>query len=534
MRRALPVALLAVLLAAVPAGGASAQSASEPAPAEPVDDADRDADIFGGEDDEEPAPAVPTAPAEREEEPAPRRTPPRGGEAGRDDSIFGTEDGGPTADPILTKEDLLGLERDILQIGGLLYLRFAYAIQEDTAIEDDRFSLPALLDVYLDARPTDRIRGYVRGRMTYDPTYDADDPDALFAVGDNPDVLLDQLWLKFDIARAVYLTIGKQPAKWGTGHIWNPLDFLQDRHRDPLSFFDERTGVTLVKLHVPVESLAWNFYAVAILDRAASLDRIGVAGRAEFVVGPTELALSARWRHEEAPRFGFDFSAGVWDIDFFGEVALSVGTDAPTYEGTFDLATFAFPKEVEHDGEVIPQVVVGFSWGIQVSDDDVLYVGGEYFYNHLGYDDADLYPWLLSGAALRPILSAGEVPQELAGLADALPSANAMEFFYTGRHYGALSLIYPNPGDTQSTNLVLTGIGNFSDRTFVVRFDFSTTVLTRLTLETYVNVHLGESGGELKFGLDTPAVPLPGGTEIPALRYEPVVVDLGLNLRVAI
>jgi hypothetical protein len=492
-----------------------------PSAPEPVDDADRDADIFGGGDEEDDASPTPSV----------RRS--DGGDGDRDDAIFGTEDAAPSADPILTKEDLLSLERDILQVGGLLYLRNLYAIQEDTGVEGNRFSMPSLLDVYLDARPTDRIRGYVRGRLTYDPTYDTSDP-GLFRRSDNPDVLLDQLWLKFDIARALYLTIGQQPVRWGTGKIWNPLDFLRDDHRDPLTFFDERTGVTLVKLHVPVESLAWNFYAVALLDRADSLDRIGVAGRAEFVVGPTEMALSAKYRQDDAPRFGFDVSAGVWDLDLYAEVALSIGTDAPTWRGTFDLAAGRFPTAVDHDGEVVPQVVAGFSWGIQVSDDDVLYVGGEYFYNHLGYAAADLYPWLLSGAVLRPYLASDAVPTELAGLADALPAANAMEFFYTGKHYGALSVVYPNPGNTQSTNLALTGVGNFSDRSFVVRFDFSTTVLTRLTLEAFVNVHLGKSGGELKFGLDTPAVPLPGGTEIPALRYEPVLVDLGLNLRVAI
>ena len=34
------------------------------------------------------------------------------------------------------------------------------------------FSAPMLVDGYLDARPTDRLRGFVLGRLTFDPTLD--------------------------------------------------------------------------------------------------------------------------------------------------------------------------------------------------------------------------------------------------------------------------------------------------------------------------------------------------------------------------
>ena len=50
----------------------------------------------------------------------------------------------------------------------------------------------------------------------------------------NPAVILDQLYLRFDILRTVFVTVGRQKMKWGTAHVWNPTDALNAQKRDPL------------------------------------------------------------------------------------------------------------------------------------------------------------------------------------------------------------------------------------------------------------------------------------------------------------
>ena len=152
--------------------------------------------------------------------------------------------------------------------------------------------MPNLLDLYLDARPVDRVRAYVRGRLTYDPTIGAGSTDLLGNTADPLRVALDQLWLKTDIARIVYITLGKQRIKWGESRIWNPTDFLNNTRRDPLAVFDERTGVNLLKLHFPIEDLDWNIYLVGVLDGVNQWDRAGGGARVEMVLGPTEWAVS--------------------------------------------------------------------------------------------------------------------------------------------------------------------------------------------------------------------------------------------------
>ena len=42
--------------------------------------------------------------------------------------------------------------------------------------------------------------------------------------------VVDQLWVRFDVERAAFVTAGRQHVKWGVGHFWNPTDYL---HRRP-------------------------------------------------------------------------------------------------------------------------------------------------------------------------------------------------------------------------------------------------------------------------------------------------------------
>ena len=171
---------------------------------------DRDqmeADLFGAADVSEPVP---------------------GTGASRDDTLLG----GPSsqsAEPGLL--DRLDAMEDPLAIGGLLYTRAQVVVDDEDDLESTTFRLPTLMDVYLDARPNDRVRAFARGRLSHDSTVvvseSTDSPDSLDAgalgamggASEPTSVSLDQLWLKFDIAHRIYLTIGRQPVRWGTGRL---------------------------------------------------------------------------------------------------------------------------------------------------------------------------------------------------------------------------------------------------------------------------------------------------------------------------
>jgi hypothetical protein len=494
------VRLAALGAALLPLSGAAQERPSE-------------ADLFGGPP--AAAPATTAAPA----------TPPSPSSDARGDELLGADRAAPEA-RIDERKD------NPLTIGGLAYLRATATWEQDVAPSRWPLASPNLLDVFLDARPNDRVRAFVLGRLTYDPTLAAITYDLLAQPHPQSQttVALDQLYLNFDLGRTVFVTAGRQHAKWGTGKFWNPGDFLHPVKRDPLAQYDTRTGVTMVKAHVPWEAHGWNFYGVALLedlagasDGTSTVGRVGGAARAEVVLGPAELAASAAAQRGHNPRFSFDGSVAVLDVDLHGELVLSNGRDAPHWVGTAPDAVGAV--RIGDQGwtrtewnRITPQAVVGAEWSWKYSDEDSLILGGEFFWNDAGYSTARAYEVLL-GSPYTPV----------SGLNTDLRVAFTP--FYLGQRYLGAYLSLPKPGRWNDTTFTLSAIANLSDGTVVTRLDHSVVLDTYLTLETFVAGHIGHQGGEFRFGGTLQPTSL-GGLTTPEITVPVPTLDLGVALRV--
>jgi hypothetical protein len=510
-------------------------------------DRPKEEDLFGGAKPEtkpEPKPEPQPAPQEQEQEQP--KNPAGAGTRG------GSEGENAHAPPAADARDDLNLSGqgprlstdaapdNPLTIGGQFYLRTQSTALQDQAPQSWAFAAPSLLDAYFDARPNNRVRGFVLGRMAFDPTLPpqptATTPAAAMmeATGGTmgaaslntlaaprtrgPQVFLDQFWLRFDIKHTVFVTAGRQHVRWGTARFWTPADFLHIQRRDPLAVFDARTGTTMLKLHLPWEARGWNLYAYALpedIDATGTLGQVAGAGRAEVVLGTSELGIGAVVKRHRKPRVAADFSAGIWDLDVYGEAALRYGSEIdrvgfdpsatldPSSLGSVtqaDLLTLLNARyPVYRESGIKPQVVGGVSYMRQYADKDQLIVGAEYFYNGLGYDDSVVYPGLL-------------LPR---------PLASPASFFYLGRHYAGVFVSLPAPYSWDLHSFSLSTLGNLSDQSFITRFDYFLTLLTHLTLEAFVAVHYGHDTGEFRFA-------------IPELRRAPAVLDVGAALRVKI
>ena len=458
-------------------------------------------EIFGGAGDESPADDNATLPPSAPGGPGDPTAP--GGEAP-----------GPFAPSELPEPGTLkiAVPEDPLAIGGQLYLRLGTTISDRGGLGDQALSMPNLLDLYLDARPEERVRGFISGRLSFDPTLGGDDASLASQLGQSraaTKVILDQMWLKTDIAHAVFLTIGQERIKWGANRLWSPNDFINARRRDPLALFDERTGVPMVKVHIPYETL--NVYLVGLLGEANQLDAPGGAFRVELAFEATEIALSGIAGQGRRTAFGFDLSSALGDIDVTAEVSLTDDRDRARYRASdTDVSGIMIP-DTSTWGAWKPRVAGGIQYAFKPNDDDVMYLGLEYFWNSTGVDDTALYPWMIVQGDYEP--------------------------FYLGQHYLGLSWAIPQPGDWDDTSFTVSAIGNLSDTSFIARLDYAQTVHTRLKLEAYAQGHFGTRGGELRFALDVPELPpipdvLPDGLD--AVSVPAPAVLLGLNLRLVI
>jgi len=428
---------------------------------------------------------------------------------------------------------------DPLKIGGRFYLQAGFSGGYGKDVRDSRFSAPTLVDGYFDARPSDRIRGMLAARLTFDASAASGTTRSpalqvnrdltsglVLAESSNPSVLLDQAWLNFDIEHRVFITAGRQHVKWGTGRIWNPTDFLTPTRRDPLAFIDTRLGTSMVKVHVPWEPLAANFYGYGLLDidQPASLFRqIGGAARAEFVVLKTaEVGLGAILQKGFQPRYALDLSTPLGPFDVYGEVAFKHGADdaprlrkcepdcGPT-QVVIGVPGLPLPTdtptgyEAYHPDGWTPAATAGLEWQIAYAENKTAIVGAEYFYNSAGETDPAVYPPMLISGLLSP--------------------------FYLGQHNAALFVVLAAPGNWDKVVFNLFNLANLSDRSFVTRLNFSVQVMTYLTVEAYGAVHYGNPNGAFRLQMQIDPVPLllPQGLSLPAALW-----DTGMGLRVSL
>lgn len=403
----------------------------------------------------------------------------------------------------------LGQEERDVAIGGRVFLQANVLLRQDPEVFEQPIVAPSLLDLYIDARPTDRLRAYARGRITHTASV-SQEPVEVFGqtfIPQQDQANLDQLWLKFDIGRAVFVTAGRQTIRWGSGRIWNPTDFLNPQRLDPLAIFDLRLGVDLLKFHVPIESLGWNFYALGVFNEADTVQRVGGALRLEMLADTAEFAISAALRRDEPIRLGADVSAGIGPLEFHLESAFLTDVRTPYWTGELLLEQFRFllPEPTDRRDEWIVQSNAGVEWQIDYGDSESLILGAEYFFNTFGYDSGNLYPAALVSGGFTPL--------------------------YLGRHYTAAYLVLPSPGDLDDTSFFISSIFNVSDLSVLTRFDVRVQLLTDLTFNAFVAAHAGANDGEFRLEFDIP--PLPGVT-IPGLdqgiSVPPQLIELGVSL----
>ncbi len=426
-----------------------------------------------------------------------------------------------------------------LTIGGQIYLRSIVQASESQALGKARFFLPALVDGYFDARPSDRVRGMILGRLTYDPTLDANGKatnvnNPAFGSGSNttgssftlptssnPAVLLDQLWVNFDIARTVFITAGKQHVKWGVSRFWNPTDFLTPQRRDPLAVFDPRLGASMVKVHLPSESHGWNLYAIGLIDNAgpaSTLNQLGGAIRGEIAFARSEIGAEAVFQPGRKDRFGLDASSAIGPLDAYVEASLRKGSDVPLFRINPNAdPAIGLAAQLEPFTPTNYKVAAsgGFNTTIVIAENNNLVLGVEYFYNSIGYDSERIYPFLIF--------------QDLTRIPGTPPS---FQPFYLGRHYGAVYATFTSPSILgENSSFVLSNLSNLSDRSVITRLDFLTRVLSYLYLEAYADVHYGRHGGEFRLEVNLPPQP---PTTTQSISIPAPLFDAGLGVRIKI
>lgn len=404
----------------------------------------------------------------------------------RDDEVFGED-----AKPAPPKLSILQDNNTV--VGGRLSLDTAAILQEGGKIDDILYQYDTTVYAYLDARPNDVTRTFVRMRAIHpDPEFDKPGKDK---ESGSPRFDLDEGWIKvsgFD--KKVFFTAGRQHLKWGTGRFWNPSDFLASANKDPLAVYDYRLGSNLFKIHYPMEKQGHNFYLIADFDKMSLYKKPGAAMRMEFAGKSSEISFTAYARSKKPSRIASDLSFDAGPVDIHLEVVFSTLNRNDFYRGEGSLTEPTKLEIYTRRSEWIPQIVTGVKYDHLYSESDHWSVELEYFYNGLGYKKRDL---------------------EFVALAkgDAAP-------LYAGQHYGGLMFALPNPGSLQDTSFYVSSLMNLSDKSGLVRLSTQMKFYKEILLELWGTSSFGETG-EFRFklpeGMTAASVQGPGGEPIPAV-----------------
>ncbi len=398
---------------------------------------------------------------------------------------------GPDAERLsgLTKNAFESGEQveDPLKIGGQFYLQSIAGFVEATRFKDSSLRAPTLIDVYMDARPSERLRAMVVGRLSYDPTLPADATTTRLRLGRDPGQpggaarpgvaalrhRAHRLRHRRQAAREVGHRVHLEPDRLPLPHPAQPAALLRPAGRlvdaevpHPLG----GEGLELLRDR-PARQRRARGHARQARRRRPRGDRARrVRARPRRGVregqAPTlrrRLLRGARARSTSTARR----RSGSGATSRSTRRHPTLRTRSTLDQRRRELGARSFRRRTRSGFN--PQVTVGGTWTIPYAENDTVIVGAEYFYNDARLRRTPtLYPVLIFNRPVQPVLR---------GQAPGRPLRRA-----SGP--GELGQDDRSPSSTWRTSPT-----SRSRR----RLNVSVRVLSYLTLEAYGAVHFGHT-----------------------------------------
>lgn len=356
-----------------------------------------------------------------------------------EDSLFGdaaeataSEDGFIQEVESVSGNDAALLTAESVEIGG----RYSFSAQSTWSWSDpsvffesidsptgDAASVDLAATLFFDARPTEDFRVYGKGTMTY-PFDDAGGTREF-----NDVFTVEELFSDFALNDILFFRGGKHTINWGVGYFFSPADLLNLTEIDPEDPDAERVGPVSLKVQAPID--AHNLYLYLTANDIEAWDDIGVAAKAELVLGSLELGIGGLYRKDIAPSAMATASFPVWDVDVFAEAVVRYGSDR-TFVEESETALFGV-EAVRYEETAFFSATAGMSFVYTFDEtDSSVSTSAQYLFNGEGYADATV---------IQDFRNQAIVNDNSSGVAALLGSGDISfsDLANTGKHYAAAS-----------------------------------------------------------------------------------------------
>jgi hypothetical protein len=342
--------------------------------------------------------------------------------------------------------------------------------------------------IELDSRLASGTKVFGDLEVDYVPSLDSSQKYSLF---------LRELFMDVNVNRRAYFRMGKQVLQWGRCYFWNPTDLINVERKPFVDKIGSREGTFGAKMHVPFGT-TYNVYAFLDLHSASRADSVALSVKGEYLVGGTEMALSAWGKRGRPVVLGYDISTRALGLDISGEVSVSNGAVMPmvaTRDSTLFLDTV--------ENRIVPRISAGIGRSFDfMGFHDALTVQVEAFYNDAGYWDnlfADTAHYRIDGT---PGSAAPHVTKSQFLLASGLYDANYHSPYYAALFMGISRFLLSDL--TFSVN----GIMNIRQQCGIVSGSIGYTTLGNLTVGLTVIGYIGDDNTEYTFGGQSAALRL--------------------------
>lgn len=292
----------------------------------------------------------------------------------------------------------------------------------------------------------------------------------------NTTLVLKEFFVDANINKMVFIRAGKQVLQWGTAYFWNPSDLINIQRKSFADMTAYREGSSGVKITVPFGTV-FNIYGYWDVTKITNVMDSALSGKLEFLIGATELSVSAWAKRGFYPVYAMDFTSRIWTIDLRGEASISCGDNNTRILS--NIVTGPFTNYVTgQDTNWTPRISFGFTKSFDFLDvSDRISVTGELFWNGGGYYD----PNILNDDFRKALIMN--------------PFGNMYQPNYLSAYYIALFTSYAqffNPDLTFSYNLIM----NMVDWSSIMTASLSWNPVYNFTVALNLTGYIGQTNTE--------------------------------------
>lgn len=268
---------------------------------------------------------------------------------------------------------------------------FAYA---NPSLSRDWFDEPSVHDIglssrvvgngLLDVRLVGGAKAFIDMEAAYVPTGSVTplSTENVVRQGSGATFAVREMFVDANYRKEVYLRAGKQVLQWGPCNFWNPTDLVNIERKSFLQKEGHREGTYGLKVHVPYGT-RFNLYSFLDVNDVTAASDLALSVKAEILWGRTEFALSGWKGGGFDPAFGFDMTTQLFNVQIAGEAGLRNGSRKLTLEKADTVWDTAMVGDKWYPRAAISLTKFFPLAGVK----DRLIISGEFYYNHIGYDE---------------------------------------------------------------------------------------------------------------------------------------------------